>query len=184
MTFAWRCWALLSRGPGILASMLDPHPYVIEWQPGPGWQPPAACAFHDHPAPDDGPGCSRCGWRGQPDLAELIWWLADFKRMTPHVIGGVELGGTILRGDHAHPEIPGILRAERTRVTGPLIVAPDLGTDGHVQALAARYGCDVRLSSAGSGHPISWLRSAAADIAAIMADHPGQHDAQAADQGR
>jgi hypothetical protein len=120
------------------------------------WQPPARCAFHNHQAPDDGPVCGRCGWRGQPDLGELIWWLDDWKKCCPHVVGRVELGGRILQGDHAHPEIPGILRAERTAITGPLYVMPGLGD--HVQPLAGRYGCDVRLAG-GQPWRRSWVRS-------------------------
>ena len=166
MTFAWRCWALLSREPGVLASALDPNPRAVEWAPGPCWQRPAWCAFHDHPAPDDGEACGRCGWRGEPDLDTLIWWLQDWKHIVPHAVGGVELGGRILVGDPKHREIPNIRRAELTAVVGPIIVAPGLTADGHVEALAARYDvADVRLSSA--SHPRTWLRSVPADLAAL-----------------
>lgn len=156
---AWRCWGLHRREPGILGSLLAPFRHCVEWQPGPGWQPPAACAFHDHFAPDDGPVCARCGWRGQPDLDELIWWLADFKRVVPHVVGRVELGGKILRGDHAHPEIPGILRAELVAITGPLILMPGLPAAGaHVRALADRYGAEV-IEGTGERWSRTWVRS-------------------------
>lgn len=153
---AWRCWTLHRRGTGILGSLLAPFRQCVEWQPGVYWQPPATCAFHDHPAPDDSSTCGRCGWRGEPDLAQLVWWLADWKRVCPTVVGKVELGGRILRGDPKHPEIPGILRAEKVAITGPLYVMP--GLRDHGQALADRYGTDVRVLG---GHPWSrsWLRS-------------------------
>lgn len=168
MTFAWRCWGLMARAPGILASALDPNLRRFEWAPGPCWQRPAWCGFPDgyvpHAAPDAG-ACSRCGWHALPDLADLIWWLADFKGLVPHVIGGVELGGTILRGSPVHPETPDLRRGELAAVVGPLVVAPGLSTSGHVQALADRYRVEVRLSSSCYPWPRSWVRSAAADLA-------------------
>ncbi len=152
--------------PGVLASMLDPNRRTVEWTLGPFWQKDAWCAFHDHFAPDDSEKCGRCGWRGEPDLGTLIWWLSDFKRVTPHVIGRVELGGTILRGDPKHPEIPNILRAQQIRIAGPLIVAPGDGAEHHVWALAERYHVDdVRLSSAARFGP-GWLQKVPADLAA------------------
>jgi hypothetical protein len=167
---AWRCWALRSL-PGVLYSHLDPNWWHVRWRDGPGWQPGAWCAFHRHFAPDDGPVCARCGWRGQPDLDRLVWWLCDFKRVRPSVIGLVELGGTVLQGDHAHPEIPGILRAELIRVVGPLVVAP--GYEHHAQALADRYDVEVRSSTAG---PFSrfWVRNVPADLGDVAARIPGQ----------
>ena len=158
---AWRCWAVAAAGRGILCSCLDPNPHVIEWHPG---AQPAACAFHDHPAPD--PAC-RCGWRGQPDLAELIWWLRDFKQVTPHVIGGVELSGAVLAGDRAHPEIPGILRAGQVRVTGPLVVGPVVYQTTNVTALAARYGVQAVASSGLDAR--SWLSAVEGDLHALGA---------------
>jgi hypothetical protein len=157
MTFAWRCWGLL-REPGHLASMLDPWPpdHIVRWSPG---AQASACAFHDHASPDK--DC-RCGWRGQPDLKELLWWLADFKRVMPYVIGGVHLSGEIIQGDKAHPEIPRILRAEHAEVSGPLVVAPGLDWD-HVDALSARYGVKVALSR--SVDPACWARTAHLDLA-------------------
>ncbi len=161
----WRCWALHRREPGVLASKLDPNPGAVEWAPGPFWQRRAWCAFHGHFAPDDSEKCGRCGWRGEPDLGTLIWWLDSFKRVTPDVVGRVELGGVILQGDPKHPEIPNIRRAEQIRVAGPLIVAPVDGAGDHVRALAGRYHVDdVRLSSAGDMW--SWLRKVPADLAA------------------
>jgi hypothetical protein len=138
---AWRCWSL-RHPPGVLYSHLDPWwpRREIEWVPG--WQS-AECAFNDHPAPDDSDLCSRCGWRGEPDLATLIWWLADHKRVRPRAVGG-------------------ILRAERARVAGPVVVAP--GYAGHAGPLAVRYGVQVRLSSASCFSP-SWVRACERDAA-------------------
>jgi hypothetical protein len=179
----------MAREPGILASALDPNPRRFAWAPGPGWQRPAWCALPDYypgtPCGDvpGGGACSRCGWHALPDLGDLIWWLADFKGLAPHVIGGVELAGRVVRGSAGHPEIPDLRRAELVAVTGPLIVAPGLSTGGHVQALAGRYRADVRLSSATqitsrfagvASDPRSWPRSAAADLAtANTRDPPG-----------
>ena len=157
---AWRCWSLRSLH-GVMYSHLDPNRWAVRWQDGPGWQRPAWCAFHSHFAPDDGPVCARCGWRGQPDLGELVWWLSDFKRVRPGVVGLVELGGTVLQGDRAHPEIPGILRAELVRVTGPLVVAP--GLEHHIGPLAERYSAEVRPSSA-TRFDRTWVRNAPADL--------------------
>lgn len=157
---AWRCWALHGE-LGVLYSQLDPNKHPVRWRDGPHWQNAAWCAFHDHAAPDDSPECARCGWRGQPDLGELAWWLADFKRVTACVVGQVEVGGRILRGDRAHKEIPGIFRAELIRVTGPLVVAP--GYDAHVGPLARRYGVGVIPSSAGRLSR-EWVRSVPADL--------------------
>ena len=167
---AWRCWGLAATPPGLLCSCLDPFPpwEIIQWPaPDPG---PARCAFHGHPAPDD--GC-RCGWRGQPGLDELVWWLADVKHVVPHVIGGVELSGTVVTGDSAHPEIPGVLRAQRVTVTGPLITAPGLTRPG-LDWLAARYGVPVRPSSA--RHWRGWVRAVPADVADNWPDFAGRHD--------
>jgi len=173
---AWRCWNQQFYRDA-LYSCLDPNPYSVLWNGGGGWQKPAWCAFHDHFAPDDGPECGRCGWRGQPDLDTLVWWLADWKRVRPTVIGGVELGGTILQGDHAHPEIPGILRAERIRVTGPLVVAP--GREYNIRMLARHYGVEVLPSSA-ERFDRFWVRSVPADLAA----RAGRADAIATSGGR
>jgi hypothetical protein len=157
---AWRCWALPA-DPGALYSQLDPNRFAVRWRDGHGWQRPAWCAFHDHFAPDDGELCARCGWRGQPDLGELAWWLSDFKGVTPAVVGRVELGGTVLQGDHAHPEIPGILRAEYIRVHGPLVAAP--GYEAHIVPLARRYGAEVLPSSARRFSP-EWVQTVPADL--------------------
>jgi hypothetical protein len=145
--------------PGVLVSRLDPFRPAgsVEWRPG--WQPPAACAFHEHPAPDE--GC-RCGWRGEPDLDTLTWWLADWKRVKVMAVGRVELAGKVLTGDCAHGEIPRILRAERARVAGPVVLAPRYGQ--HAGALAGRYGVQVRLSSAATAAPW-WVCTAARDLA-------------------
>jgi hypothetical protein len=160
MTLAWRCWGLRSL-PGALYSQLDPNWFPVRWRDGQDWQGPAWCAFHDHFAPDDGPDCARCGWRGQPDLGELAWWLSDFKQVAPAVVGRVELGGAVLQGDHAHREIPGILRAELVRVAGPLVVAP--GYEAHISPLARRYGAEVLPSSASCLSP-EWVRTVPADL--------------------
>jgi hypothetical protein len=162
---AWRCWGLWHT-PGLLVSRLDPFkpPGSIEWQAG--WQPPAACAFHDHAAPD--PGC-RCGWRGEPDLTVLTWWLAYFKRVNVHAIGRVELGGRILVGDSAHQEIPHIRRAEYARVVGPLVLGP--GHERHAGPLADRYGIDdVRQSSEPWLAWKTWVLSVARDLAGGQQD--------------
>jgi hypothetical protein len=139
--FTWRIWAVKKRPYGVLCSQLDPNPFVVEWPPGHPLR--AACAFHDHDAPDG--GC-RCGWRGQPSLDELIWWLRDWKHVTPMVLGGVILSGRIIRGDRAHKEIPGILRAEFAEVCGPLLVGPVKHDRENVVTLARNYGVAVRMS--------------------------------------
>lgn len=161
---AWRCWAFRWE-PGVLSSFLDPfrdrHNRVVEWRPGCDWQPAAECAFHSHFAPDDSPLCGRCGWRGERDLAELIWWLSDFKRVVPPAVGLVELGGRILAGDPKHPEIPGIRRAERIRLAGPVVIAPGYGE--HVSAFAGMYGVQARLSSA-RHLDRSWVKNIPADL--------------------
>lgn len=160
---AWRCWTLHRQGTGILCSLLAPAVTPVVWEPGTGWQTRAVCAFHPHPAPDDSSLCGRCGWRGEPDLNTLIWWLADWKRVCPPVVGRVELGGRILEGDPAHREIPHIRRAERVAITGPLYVMP--GLRDHGQALADRYGSDVRVL-AGRPWRRSWLRAIPQEVAA------------------
>lgn len=167
-TVAWRCWALHSL-PGVLCSYLDPNRFNVVWPAGQPWLP-AWCAFHRHPAPDDSPVCGRCGWRGQPGLAELVWWLADWKKVRPHVVGGVELGGKILQGDHAHREIPGIRRAELIRVTGPLVVAPGYGS--HIGPLAGRYGAEVMPSSA-AAFDRHWVKAVPADLGLDLGQHAG-----------
>ena len=159
--FGWRCWGLTT-APGELSSFLNPGP-DITWPPG--WLR-AECMFHPHAAPDDGPDCSRCGWRAQPGLGELADWLNQ-KPATPHCIGRVELDGRILRGDRAHPEIPDVMRGELARVAGPLVIAPRWGLDSHAGPLAARYGVQVVMSSAAT--PLRWPRTAAADLAALAA---------------
>ena len=158
---AWRIWALRRQAPGVLYSALAPFAPREQpaWDAG-GWQRPAWCAFHaGHDAPD--PGC-RCGWRGEPSLAELAWWLTSVKGIVPRVIGRVELGGRIITGDPAHPEIPRIRRAGLIRVAGPLYVAP--GMAARADGLAARYGVGVRLWTGGPA--ASWAGAAAARLAA------------------
>ena len=160
--FAWRCWQLYDE-PGVLCSYLDPGRFrrLTRWEGGTGWQRPAWCAFHNHAAPDDSPVCGRCGWRGESELDMLVWWLADFKKVRPSVIGRVELGGRMLRGDPAHEEIPGIVRAEQIRITGPLVVAP--GCEASIAPLARRYGVEVLPSSAARFDRF-WVRSVPADL--------------------
>jgi hypothetical protein len=172
---AWRCWALAGGEPGVLASLLAPASAwePVLWAPGPGWQPDARCRFHGHPAPDASRGCGRCGWRGEPSLRTLCWWLADWKAADPAVIGRVELGGEILRGDPAHPEIPGILRAGRIRVAGPLVVGPVPGQAAHARALAEAYGVTVyaapRADALLARLSRSWVRELPAALAAAAA---------------
>ena len=162
MTYAWRCWTL--HDDGVLASALAPAGLRgTRFAPGQGWTA-AECAFHEHPAPDQ--GC-RCGLRGEPDLAVLLWWLADFKQVWPGAVGRVELGGVILAGDPAHPEIPGILRAGRARVAGPVFVPAGL-PEGSCAGLGARYGVQV-VTSAESRWNRFWVKTVPALLARLAA---------------
>lgn len=140
MIRAWRVWTIgADAGRYCLKSFLDPrrNEMPTNWQPGPN---KAACKFHDHFAPDY--SC-RCGFRGQPLLGELVWWLSDFKHVTADVIGAVELSGAVLTGDPAHPEIPNILRAEYAEIISPVIMwqhaATEYGSD-----IECLYGVEVR----------------------------------------
>jgi len=58
-------------------------------------------------------------------------------------------------GDRAHPEIPGILRAQHARVAGPLVLAPRY--EQHAALLATPYGVQVLRSSAATAAP--WVGS-------------------------
>lgn len=148
---AWRVWNI-SLERMVLVSALDPKRYErpTYWLPG---RNAATCKFSDHHAPDD--DC-RCGFRGQPDIGELIGWCYDFKHVDATVIGGVGLSGKIIAGDKAHPEIPRVLRAEYAEVTGPLFVRYPLWKVLG-RKLAGYYGVTVLTApSVTSGQ---WFRS-------------------------
>ena len=72
----------------------------------------------------------------------------------------------MLQGDHAHPEIPGILRAEFVRGAGPVVVAP--GFERHIGAFASNYRAVVLPLSAARRDRF-WVRSIAADLVSYRA---------------
>lgn len=134
---AWRVWNI-SISRQVLVSALDPDRYKVPtyWQPG---KNAAICKFNGHHAPQV--DC-RCGFRGQEDISELIWWIYDFKlNVEPSVLGAVELSGQIFTGDPAHPEIPRVIRAEFAEVSGPLYVRHVYMPAGPL--LSRKYGVPV-----------------------------------------